>query len=363
MSQEARFIPVISLSDRTGRSHLSIEMSGDRGGAARLFTALSGSSFMPAKSDLGRIEAALSGLDASQAEFEDVGKALLRRALGKMNFKAEQKPRPQRYSRISWLRPNGPDLPGEFEIFGVHPDVDARAKSGMRRMRLRHAGKEIGEMLFTDYGRFARCKSNESGMEGFCRCRSHEELSEIFTVAYRALGSEGKRYLIFGSEFADYLDCVHPFPLWHMALESPTDLDHRCRAASKADADLLARLTSEYEDSPQQTALRGVSRRLLDPSFKYVLSGNGEGFALLKFKEGAEGLLHDLFVTPSQQGRGFGEQLVRASLSMMSSTCIRIHLNTIYPRALRLYTKYGFRIDYTDHCVALDQVIMSRGKD
>jgi len=362
MSNTARIIPVMKFSDRTGRSHLSIEISGEGKRAVRLFPALSGSSFMPRKGDLGRIDGALSEIGASKVRFEDVGKSLLAKALGKTGFRTEQKPRPKRYSRVSWVSPNGPDPVGGFELIGVSPEVEALANSKMRRMRLRRGGKEVGELLFTDYGRFARCKANEFGMEGFCRCRSREDLSEIFAAAYRTLGSEGRQYLIFGPEFADHLDCVHAFPLWHMTVESPPELDHRCHVASKADADLIARLWSEYDDTPQQSALRVVSRRLMDPNFKFLLSEGKEGFSLLKFQEGAEGMLHDLFVTPSRQGQGAGDQLVRASLSMLSPRCIRVHLNTMSPRAFRLYTKYGFRIAYTDYCVALSQVIMSRAR-
>lgn len=362
MSQEGRSVTVLKFSDATGHSHLSMEFSEEGSGSVRLFPALSGSGFVPRKEDLGRIDGVLSGIDAFSVKFEDLGRALLAKTLGKIGFHVDQKPRPKRYSRVSWPSTDNPEPSAGYQLIGVSPEVEALAKPNMRRMRLRRGGKEIGELLFTDYGRFARSKANEFGMEGFCRCRSGEDLPEIFAAAYRALGAEGKQYLIFGPEFADHLECVHSFPLWHMELESPPELDHRCHVATKADADLLAKLWSEYDDTPRQNTLRLISRRLMDPSFKFLLSEGGEGFSLLKFKVGAEGMLHDLFVTPSRQGEGAGDQLVRASLSMLSSRCVRVHLNTMSPRAFRLYTKYDFGIAYTDYCVALNQVIMSRAR-
>jgi GNAT superfamily N-acetyltransferase len=169
---------------------------------------------------------------------------------------------------------------------------------------------------------------------------------------------ERKRYLILGPEYSAASKSVHPFPLWHLIISPPGEFKHGCRFAAESDLGILVKLTSEYEDSDSKTALGRVMKNFQSPSFRYLLTPGNEGFALIRFMEAAEGMINDVYVSPQHQGRGVGDELTRAALTALSKNCLNIHLNTIYPRAKRLYERYGFKIQYEDLCVALNQQTM-----
>lgn len=354
-------VPVLLLRDGKSGACLSIEFSDEGNGNTRLFAALSGKSLALSQKLLGQIGSILDELGAKMVMFEDICKNLLSRQLKKLGFAAIPASKMGRNIKVSWLNWNEALPANLVSYFGINDNVKIFQTQGMRRMLLSDRGGPIGEIAFTDYGRFTRCKANRHAIEGFGRIyREDVDPSIILSALREELEKEGKRYLILGREFESFSGPVHPFLLWHMVLSGVKGGSHRCRIAAEADIERLAELTTEYEDGDYQSAINGIKKRYADPGFRYLLTSGDEGFVLIKFKGRTEGKVHDLFVSPCHQAGGLGDELVRASLSELAKSCSRIDLNTIYPRAKRLYEKYGFETLYTDLCVPIRQRIMRR---
>ena len=265
----------------------------------------------------------------------------------------------RRGAKVSWPDWKWQAPPAE-NLFGAADGWQLPTGKAFRRMRLSDRKGEVGEMMFTDFGRFARAKANDFGSEGFGVVREGREPSELLLSLVGEMRREKKRYLILGPEYAEHCGPVHPFPLWHMVSSSHGSYGHGCRVASGTDLKELAKLVSEYEDIDPDIALDSVTKSYFNPAFRFILPPQGGGFSLIKFMDGARGMINDLYVTPAMQGKGIGDELTRASIDLLSESCLTIQLNTIYPRAMRLYEKYGFKTVYEDSCVALNQTAMVR---
>lgn len=359
MSEDER-VPIIILRDRGMRSHLSAELTRNGENDVRIFGMLSGTGISLDPDSLERLKSLLLEMNATNVFFEDIGKNALTGILKKLGYRVSSKPIFRRRDLIQWSLWNEPPPSSDFSCFGIASDTAVTTNQSMRRLMLSDRRGFLGEIAFTDYGSFARCRANQFGLEGFGRLYSDVDPSQMLSVLCRELKRERKRYLILGHEFAQYSGEIHPFPLWHMVLSHPVSYDHNCRIAGEEDIPRLAQLVAEYENNSCLSALNGVKKRFSNPSFQYMLSAGDEGFALIKFSEGAEGMLHDLYITPEHQGKGIGDELTKASINNLSISCLRIHLNTIYMRAKRLYEKYGFDTQYEDLCVALAQKMMIR---
>lgn len=351
-------IPVIILEDTDKRSCLAIEISQEETEAIRLFAVQSGPAISPAQADISRIESVFSDLGVKRVFFEDIGRSMITKLLRRMGYREAKIFELERRVQTSWPVLDDPPTSGNFRYFGVADDTSIETSKNNRRLLLRDQSGPIGEIFFTDYGRFARCKANLIDVEGFGRLFSDTEPSLLMKVLFKELKKERKRYLILGPEFGECSSEIHPFPLWHMVLSKPRRMDHGCRIATEPDKRIIATLASEYENTSQRSALTSITKKYSNSNFQYILSSRGEGFALIKFMEGAEGMLHDLYISPIYQGKGVGDELLRATISHLSENCIRLHLNTIYPRAKKLYEKYGFETIFTDLCVPLRQKMM-----
>ena len=252
------------------------------------------------------------------------------------------------------------ELLSDQQYFGVAMDAMLCFDQKIRKMTVSDRNGVIGEIAFTDFGRFARAKANRFGSEGYGKIASGKDPSLILLALTKAMLKERKRYLIFGPEYQEFAGPIHCYPLWHMRLSGQRFLDHSCRRATESDLKTLAELISQYEDVDLANALATVMKNFSTPTFRYLMTPGAEGFALIKFMENAEGMINDLYVSPAYQGKGIGDELTRGSMSMLSESCITMHLNTIYPRAKKLYEKYGFKVSYQDLCVALNQRAMIR---
>ncbi|MEM4262340.1 MAG: GNAT family N-acetyltransferase [Thermoplasmata archaeon] len=356
----AEKIPVLILSDSPGPSWLSLEAVREKDGFFRLFKEFSDPTFKISKEILARLDGFLSNLGARSVRFEDNKAGTLCSIMTRLRYCAVD---PYRSSENIKTRarfgPSDAD-PRDTTYFGVGDEAKLAVGEKVRRIDVFENEAMIGSLILSDYGRFARARANRFGSEGFGLVVKGNEPSKILLAAAMQLHREGKRYMILGGEYAPYVDPIHPFPLWHMKLSGQKEFEHGCRVAGKQDVEFLSRLTCEYEDTDIVSATSTVLKNLGSPEFEYLVPPCGNGFALLKFVGNSEGMIHDLYVSPIDQGKGIGNEMTRGAISVLSEDCLTIHLNTIYPRAKKLYEKHGFEVEYTDYCVALNQTAMSR---
>lgn len=350
-------IPILILEDTRKKSCLSIEPSPQDDGSMRLFKEFSGTSYSPSEESDEQLTAFLGGIDAKEVIFEDTRKGLLAKLLKRVGYrltKTYEFPRGTKTRWRAWNEPTPPDM----RYLGIEEHGQISICQSSRRLSLSDKDGAIGEVVFMDYGRFVRAKANRFGSEGFGLVERGRDPSILLMSLVKEMIKERKRYLILGPEYSAASKPIHPFPLWHMTISSPGEYEHGCRFAAEPDLGALVRLTSEYEDSDSKAALARVMKNFQNPSFRYLLAPGNEGFALLRFMEAAEGMINDLYVSPKHQGKGVGDELTRGALTALSESCLNIHLNTIYPRAKRLYERYGLRVQYEDLCVALNQRTM-----
>jgi len=350
-------IPILILEDPKKGSCLSIEPSLQEDGSTRLFKEFSGSSFSPSVESNQRLAAFLDVINTKKIIFEDTEKGLLAKLLKRIGYrltKTYEFPRGTKTRWRAWNEPTPPDM----RYLGIEEHGQVSICQSSRRLSLSDKDGAIGEIVFMDYGRFVRAKANRFGSEGFGLVERGRDPSILLTSLVKEMIKERKRYLILGPEYSAASKPVHPFPLWHLIISSPGEFKHGCRFAAESDLGILVRLTSEYEDSDSKTALGRVMKNFQNPPFRYLLTPGNEGFALIRFMEAAEGMINDVYVSPQHQGKGVGDELTRAALTALSKNCLSVHLNTIYPRAKRLYERYGFKIQYEDLCVALNQQTM-----
>lgn len=352
-------ISVLILHDSKNRSCLSIEPSGQHDGSCRLFREFAGSGFPTDKELLDRLDEFLNSNNARITWFEDTRKGIVQKLLKKVGYKRIKPYDFPSDVRVKWRQWNDALSPGQ-QYFGVSMDAVLSFDQKIRRMQVSDKHDSVGEIAFTDYGRFARAKANQIGSEGYGRISPGKNPSVILLALVKEMLNEGKRYLILGPEYREFASPIHYYPLWHMTFSGQRSYDHSCRRATESDHKVLFELTSQYENLDYSNARATVTKNLSNPAFQYLVTPGGEGFALVKFMENAEGMINDLFVSPASQGKGMGDELTRGSISRLSESCINIHLNTIYPRAKRLYEKYGFRVSYEDLCIALNQRAMIR---
>jgi GNAT superfamily N-acetyltransferase len=350
---------ILTLEDAKGRSSLSIEPSSLEDGSVRLFKELSGTDFKPDAPTVERLAAFLDDAGVREVIFEDTRKAVLTKLLRKIGFHLVRTYDAPKGVKVRW-RPWNEPTPADMRYFGVGTTGQVSLGPGNRRLALSDRQGAVGEIVFTDHGRFVRARANRFGSDGFGLVRPGADPSSLLVSLVREMAKEKKRYIILGQEYSDVSKPIHPFPLWHMVLSSPEESPHGCRPAVDADRAILVKLASQYEDTDIHAAWERVEKNLQNQSFRYILPPGSEGFALLRFMEAAEGMINDLYVPPEHQGKGIGDELTRGSISVLSKSCINVHLNTIYPRARRLYEKYGFSVQYEDLCVALNQRTMSR---
>lgn len=354
-------IPVLIMRDAKERACVSIEPSSQEDGSIRLFKEFSSTSFSSDSATTEKVGKFLSSIGADRVIFEDGRKAQLSKLLKKSGYRRVKTYEAMRGAKVTWLSWDG-SIPAGVGLFGIADGWRPPTDRSFRRMRLSGRDGPVGEFFITDFGRFARAKANEFGSEGFGFVHEGKSQSQLLSMLATEFLNEGKRYLILGPEYSEFVRPVHPFPIWHMGTRSQKTHGHSCRFATGTDMNKLAKLVSEYEDIDMATALSSVTKSYFNPAYRFLLPPDEGGFALLRFMEGAQGMINDLYVTPSNQGRGIGDELTRASMDVLSESCLSIRLNTIYPRAKRLYEKYGFGVIYQDHCVALKQSTMVAAK-
>lgn len=248
------------------------------------------------------------------------------------------------------------DLPIDETLIdssGQTPDISAT--STLDGISIDLAGRKAWA-FYTDDGETARVVAEKDRKQGMLVASSSEDMFEAADSLVSFLAATKKSWAVFSSDFGRYIRKFDPTVMWRLVLDRSTPYQHSgvpVSAENKADA---VRLFSEYYDeSALQASLRLRRYRTDRNCAVYVVDG---GFVITRL-EGDTGLIFDIYVTPSKQGQGLGAELMKCGLTDLAGKVSSSYLHTSYPRAKRLYEKFGFKTTYSQLGIRLDEIALT----
>ena len=210
--------------------------------------------------------------------------------------------------------------------------------------------------FYSDEGETARIVTDSQHRLGMLVATDPEDLPLAAYHLVRFLQTARKRWVVFSPDLGDHIAHLHPARASLLELHGPTDYEHSVRPVSKETRGSVVSLFSEYYDEGRLGAMARLRRFVRDETLSvHVTDG---GFVIVR-DEGDSGLVYDIYVTPSRQGEGIGDELMRCALSEISKRSKRAYLRTSYPRARRLYEKFGFSESSHRLVVRLDETLIS----
>lgn len=211
--------------------------------------------------------------------------------------------------------------------------------------------------FYSDEGETARIVTDAQHRFGMLVATDPEDLPLVADHLVRFLVTARKRWAVFSPDLGEHIAHLHPARASLLELHEPIDYEHSVKLVSKATRGSVVGLFSEYYDEGRLSAMMRLRRFLRDKTMSvHVTAG---GFVIVR-DEGGSGLVYDIYVTPSRQGEGVGDELMRCALSEISKRSKRAYLRTSYPRARRLYEKFGFSESSYRLVLRLDEMLISR---
>ena len=249
------------------------------------------------------------------------------------------------------------DLPLDEELIDEHgcePELANTAHMVGLRVEL---GARDAWAFYTDEDETARIVTDSERKLGTLIATSKEDVGLAVDHLVRFLVTAKKKWAVFSPDLLEYIAHLHPANAVRMELEDPPQCEHSVEPLSKANRGRAVTLFSEYYDESRLSAMMRLRRYARDKAFSvHVMDG---GFVILRH-EGDEGLVFDIYVTPSKQEEGMGNELMRCALNTVSERSSKVYLRTSYPRARALYEKFGFRQTSSRLVVRLDEVLLTR---
>ena len=280
----------------------------------------------------------------------DSRKGLLRKTLARLGWTASFAVPPTLDRECSIVAPM--NLPIDERL--IDSDGATPVLSGTQNMMgLRvGAGDREGWAFYTDEGETARLISEKERRQGMLVAKSTDDMFAVADCLVRYLAASKKSWAGFSVELGRVVRQFSPITMHRMVLEGPRPFDHGAKPLSKFNRKMAINLFSEYYDESRLQAVLRLRRFEAEGNYHTFLVDGG--FVIVRF-EGETGLIYDIYVTPSKQGKGLGGELMRCALSQFAGRASSVYLHTSYPRALRLYAKFGFRSVYTQLGIKLDE--------
>ncbi len=338
-----------------GAGALSLELLPLREGVARAFVRASPRNLKLSEGDIRRLSDQLSSRPYAKILVQDNRKGLLRKALGSAGWDITRAIDPRVGRHRSMVTTY--DMPLDEELVdsdGARPDL--ANTSHMHGLSI-DVGNRRAWAFYTDDGETARVISEKERRQGFLAASANEDLFEAAECLVRFLASTGKSWAVFSSDLGRFVRKYDPVSMYRMALERPKAFDHKVEPISRENRKEAVRLFSEYYDESTFESAFRLRRYRTDKHYSvYVVNG---GFVITRL-EGETGLIFDIYVTPVKQGTGLGTELMRCALTDLAGKVTSCYLHTSYPRAKRLYEKFGFRTVYTQLGIRLDEIVLQR---
>ncbi len=213
-----------------------------------------------------------------------------------------------------------------------------------------------GWAFYTDEGETARIMTDGAHRTGMIAVTNPEDIPLIADQLVKFLATSRKSWVVFSPDIGHHLSQYHPTQAFRMELESPQKQDHSALPLSKTNRASAVSLFSEYYDENRFKAAARVRRLERDNAYSVYLADGG--FVIIRHEKD-RGLLYDIYVTPSRQGEGVGDELMRCAVDAIHGRAPVAYLHTSFPRAKRLYEKYGFEAVSSHMLLRLDEVALT----
>lgn len=210
--------------------------------------------------------------------------------------------------------------------------------------------------FYSDEGETARILTADPKKTGMIVATKSEDVGFAADQLVRFLVAVKKSWAVFSRDMETHIACYHPTPAFRMELESPCKYEHSVAPLSKATRKATVALFSEYYDENRYAA--GARLRRLHRDAAYTVYVTDGGFVIVRFDKDM-GLLYDIYVTPARQGEGLGDELMRCAIDAISGRAPMAYLHTSFPRARRLYEKYGFKETSSHLVLRLDEIALT----
>jgi len=249
------------------------------------------------------------------------------------------------------------DLPlreGLMDSNGLKPDLSRTSTMSGIEVPI---GPRKGWAFYTEEGDQARIVSEEERKQGLLVATQSDDLFVVADCLVRFLSASKKSWAVFSMDMGRFVRKFDPITMIRMSLDRPKGYEHAAAPVSDKNKGKLLGLFSEYYDESMLQARFRLRKFRSDKNYS-IFTVDG-GFVINRL-EGDIGLIYDIYVSPAHQGRGLGNELMKCALTDFNGRISSCYLHTSYPRAKRLYEKFGFKAVYSQLGIRLDELALER---
>lgn len=350
-SQPAQKDDVIVLSSQAGT--LSLEIMPIREGVARAFLRASPRTLVLPEDTAVKLHRLLMVRPYSKILVQDNRRGLIKNTLSRQGWSISRAIRPKLSHQCSMLTPY--DLPLDESLFEpTGAAVDLKNTDRMHGIEIDLGPRKVWA-FYTDDGDTARIVYDGDRKLGMMVASNQEDFEVAGGCLLHFLSMAGKSWAVFSTDMGRFIRKYDPITMWRMVLERPTAFQHLAKPLSKDNKAEAVRLFSEYYDETKLQAMIRAMRLRSDQRYSMFLVDGG--FVITRI-DGETGLIYDIYVTPGKQGEGLGAELMKAALTNLAGRVSSCYLHTSYPRAKRLYEKFGFKAVHSQLGIRLDEIVL-----
>lgn len=338
---------------RDGERALSLELMPLREGVARGFLHASPRNMKLSDASRTKLRDDLTARPYSKVLVLDNKHNLLRGALQKSGWRLTRaiptKPSMQCVMMTTYDLPMDDSL---FDAGGLR--VDTKNTDHMHGIEV-DLGARKAWAFYTDDGTTARIVCEPERRLGMMVASNTEDFEQVARCLLEFLAMANKSWAVFSMDMGRYIRRYDPITMWRMTLDRPIGYQHNVQPVSSSNKREAVRLFSEYYDETKLESMFRLRRMRSDKTFStFVMDG---GFVITRL-EGDVGLIFDIYVSPARQGEGLGSELMKCAITQFAGRVTSCYLHTSYPRAKRLYEKFGFKTVYSQLGIRLDEVVL-----
>jgi ribosomal protein S18 acetylase RimI-like enzyme len=342
---------VIVVSSEVGT--LSLEIMPLREGVARTFLRASPRTLLLSEDAAEKLNKALLSRGYSRVLVQDNKRGLIKNALFRHGWTVTRAVRPKLSLQCSMMTPY--DIPMDDSLFEpTGAGVDLKNTDHMHGIEIDLGPRKVWA-FYTDDGDTARIVYEADRKLGMMVASNAEDFEAAASCLLHFLSMAGKSWAVFSTDMGRFIRKYDPITMWRMVHERPTASQHSAKPLSKENKAEAVRLFSEYYDETKIQAMLRVRRLRSDARYSmFMVEG---GFVVTRV-DGETGLIFDIYVTPGKQGGGLGVELMKAAQSSLAGRATSCYLHTSYPRAKRLYEKFGFKAVHSQLGIRLDEIVL-----